>query len=146
MSSYSIVTYSNIQGGWPGAGNIDSDPCFVGSKVGDFHLKWNSPCINCGDPDYTADRSATDIDGEPRVIAGRVDMGADEVGPKQADFTRDGLINFKDLTLFAESWLSQPGDDNWNVLHDLLGDGYVEIADLSAFADDWLWQATWYRP
>lgn len=146
MSPYSAVTYSNIQGGWPGTGNIDGDPCFVGSKVGDFHLKWNSPCINSGDPDYTADGSATDIDGEPRIIAGRVDMGADEVGPKQGDFTRDGLINFKDLALFAESWLCQPGDDNWNVLHDLFGDGCVESADLSVLADDWLWQATWYRP
>ncbi|MHC4736861.1 MAG: right-handed parallel beta-helix repeat-containing protein, partial [Planctomycetota bacterium] len=24
-----LVTYSNVQGGWPGQGNIDADPCFV---------------------------------------------------------------------------------------------------------------------
>jgi hypothetical protein len=25
----SAITYSNVQGGWPGEGNIDSDPCFA---------------------------------------------------------------------------------------------------------------------
>jgi len=28
-SGMSIVTYSNVQGGWQGKGNIDSDPCFA---------------------------------------------------------------------------------------------------------------------
>ncbi|GAG91457.1 unnamed protein product, partial [marine sediment metagenome] len=45
---------------------------------GDLHLSPPSPCINAGDPygDYSG---MTDIDSEPRVMWGWVDMGADEV-------------------------------------------------------------------
>jgi parallel beta-helix repeat protein/predicted outer membrane repeat protein len=73
----SSVTYSNVQGGWEGEGNIDADPCFIDAASGDYHLLPHSPCINVGDPagGYSGQ---TDIDGEPRVMAGRVDMGADE--------------------------------------------------------------------
>ena len=45
------VTYCDIQGGWPGTGNIDADPIFVGPYDEDFHLRWHSPCIDAGDPD-----------------------------------------------------------------------------------------------
>ena len=44
------VTYSNIEGGWTGVGNIDSDPLFVDAGGGDFHLQAASPCIDVGDP------------------------------------------------------------------------------------------------
>jgi len=72
----SSVTYSDIQGGWPGDGNIDADPLFADSTCGDYHLKsqagrWDpngqrwirddvtSPCIDAGDPssDWTAEPS-----------------------------------------------------------------------------------------
>ena len=68
------VTYSDVKGGWPGIGNISSDPQFMPDG---YHLTNSSPCINAGDPDgnYTGQ---TDIDGNPRVMSGRVDMGADE--------------------------------------------------------------------
>jgi len=51
------VTYCDVQGGWPGEGNIDADPMFVGPHNDDFYLRWHSPCINAGDP------SLTDPDG-----------------------------------------------------------------------------------
>ena len=88
------INYSNVQDSWPGEGNIDADPCFVepgywdtnGAWVeGDYHLLAGSPCINTGNPngDYTGQ---TDIDGDQRVINGRVDMGADEFrGPIYVD-------------------------------------------------------------
>ncbi|MDD5327623.1 MAG: PQQ-binding-like beta-propeller repeat protein [Phycisphaerae bacterium] len=70
--------YSCIQD-WAGTGigNIDADPCFVGS--GDYHLLFNSPCIDAGSPLYKA-LGLTDIDGQPRVIGTCIDMGADEYG------------------------------------------------------------------
>ena len=40
--------YSLIQGGFPGIGNIDTDPLFVNSGEGDFHLQDSSPCIGSG--------------------------------------------------------------------------------------------------
>ena len=47
------VTYSNIEGGWPGEGNICSDPRFVEPYQLDFGLKPDSPCIDSGDPTFS---------------------------------------------------------------------------------------------
>jgi hypothetical protein len=67
---------NDIQGGWPGQGNIDKDPRLVDPVRGDFHLSWNSPCLNRGT--NKAALSAVDIEGDPRIAFGNVDMGADE--------------------------------------------------------------------
>jgi len=63
-----------------GEGNIcgdGNDPNFFDADANDFHLNPDSPCIDAGDPngDYSGQ---SDIDGEPRIMRGRVDMGADE--------------------------------------------------------------------
>jgi len=85
--STTSITYSDIQGGWDGEGNIDTDPCFVepgywdadGVWVeGDYHLLMDSVCINAGDPNYVAGPNETDLDGKARVLCGRIDMGAYE--------------------------------------------------------------------
>jgi len=75
-----IITYSDVQNGWPGEGNIDTDPLFVEPAAGNFHLSPDSPCIDVGDPNFVPypGEIDIDIDGEPRVMGGRVDMGADE--------------------------------------------------------------------
>lgn len=69
------VRYSNIQGGYPGEGNINANPLFDASG---YHLSAGSPCIDAGDPNYVPGLNETDIDGESRVMGGRVDMGVDE--------------------------------------------------------------------
>lgn len=85
------ITFSNIQGGYSGTGNINADPCFIDANNPDpnlrnYHLLASSPCINTGDPNYTPEPNETDIDGESRVMLGRVDMGADEFNPFEIDF------------------------------------------------------------
>ena len=72
------IEYSNIQGGWSGEGNINTDPLFVNLGGGDYHLLSGSPCIDVGDPNFIMEPGMTDIDGQPRVMGIRVDMGADE--------------------------------------------------------------------
>lgn len=67
-----VVTYSDVHGGWPGEGNIDADPLFVGEE--DYHLSALSPCIDTG----TDAGVYEDIDGQPRPIGAGFDMGADE--------------------------------------------------------------------
>lgn len=71
------VTYSGIQGGYPGAGNIDTDPLFIDPVNADLHLQLTSPCINAGN-NSAQHLPATDLDGLPRIYDGVVDMGAYE--------------------------------------------------------------------
>ncbi len=65
ISASLTATYSNIQGGYPGTGNINADPLFVDAANGDFHLQPTSPCIDTGDPNSPLDPDST-----------RADMGA----------------------------------------------------------------------
>jgi len=59
-----------------GPGNISVDPALVNYAGADYHLQSNSPCINAG---LNASISATnDLDGNPRVAGGTVDIGTYE--------------------------------------------------------------------
>lgn len=50
----------------------------------DLHLRLDSPCINAGDPAFSAASGETDSDGGTRVTGGVVDIGADELAPRDA--------------------------------------------------------------
>ncbi|MCP4707633.1 MAG: hypothetical protein GY869_03325, partial [Planctomycetes bacterium] len=80
--SAATVTYSDVQGGtgevWFGVGCIDTNPEFVDTGNGDFHLKEISLCIDAGS-NSAGNLPAQDIDGEDRILGSAVDMGFDEV-------------------------------------------------------------------
>jgi hypothetical protein len=65
-NSNATVTYSDVQGGWTGTGNINAAPQFVNETQNDFRLMWGSSCLNSGDPNVLYN----DPDGS------RADMGA----------------------------------------------------------------------
>src|SRR5258706_12171667 len=44
------AVYCDIEGGYPGLGNIDRDPRFRDASSGDYRLLPNSPCIDAGAP------------------------------------------------------------------------------------------------
>ncbi|MEW6097357.1 MAG: right-handed parallel beta-helix repeat-containing protein [bacterium] len=69
------ITYSDIQGGYAGEGNIAANPQFVGG--GDYHLQAYSPCIDVGSNTAVPAWLTTDKDGNPRIVR-TVDMGAYE--------------------------------------------------------------------
>jgi hypothetical protein len=67
---YLNVTYSDVEGGYTGTGNINSNPLFVGGT--DWHLISGSPCIDSGNPDS----SHNDLCLPPCMGGSRNDMGA----------------------------------------------------------------------
>ena len=65
------VTYCDIQDGYIGIGNIDTDPLFVDPNNGNYHLSWTnfpipdstmSPCIDAGNPSSPLDPDGTITD------------------------------------------------------------------------------------
>ncbi len=110
--------YNDVEGNkFPDAdvsiGNISVDPMFVqpggwnnGTYTpGDYHIALESPMINAGDPNTIIASGETDIDGNPRIRLGRIDIGAYEQGTHKMDFNEDGAVNFVDFAQFAEAWL-----------------------------------------
>ncbi len=99
-SSTPVITYSDIQGGWTGTGNINADPLFVRNPspgpdniwgtadddYGDLRLRITSPCIDAGSNGSVPAGITTDLAGNPRFIdvpgvndpGAIVDMGAYE--------------------------------------------------------------------
>ena len=83
-ASVPAVSYSDIQGGYTGEGNIDESPLLVDPANGDFHLHPCSPCIDAGDNE-AAHLPEYDFEGDDRILDGdgdgtaTVDMGVDEV-------------------------------------------------------------------
>ena len=59
-----------------GQGNITNAPGFLDLANGDYHLAADSPLINSGFNAIIT--NSTDLDGNPRIVGGTVDMGAYE--------------------------------------------------------------------
>ncbi len=74
VSGMCSFSYSDVQGGASGTGNLDMDPEFV--VAGDYHIKATSPVEGKADPAGGVD---VDIDGHSRPRGTGFDMGADEV-------------------------------------------------------------------
>jgi len=59
-----------------GVGNTTNEPLFVNYLAGDMRLLGTSPCIDAGDNSGVV--TSIDLAGHPRIVRGRVDMGAYE--------------------------------------------------------------------
>ncbi len=60
-SSSLAVEYNDIEGGYPGTGNIDEDPSFTDETNYLFFLNWDSPCIDSGTGDNDPDGTVADM-------------------------------------------------------------------------------------
>ncbi len=147
-----VVKYSDVQSGWIGEENIDTDPCFVKPGYwdangtpgdtnddfwveGDYHLLPYSPCIDAGDPCYIPEPCETDLGGNPRVVGGRIDIGAYESNYKADLLVTSEDINFSPL----------PGEPNelvtieatiWNTGTTAAENVLVEFRDIDEIIGD----------
>ena len=128
FSSSITVTYSDVQGGWEGEGNIDADPLFVNPENGDYHLQAASPCIDAGTP---IGAPPTDKDGNPRDEF--PDMGAYEYQGVSTGYI-DGLVTDVDTAEPIERALvlaiQLPSKDKFFAPF-TDEDGYYDIPDLA---------------
>ncbi|MCB9852360.1 MAG: hypothetical protein H6819_04630 [Phycisphaerales bacterium] len=101
---------------------------------GDYHLLVTSPCIDAGDPDYETSDDDIDVDGDPRVLTCRLDVGADEFDPTEnpADFTADGLVTIDDLPAFIQA-LTEGSAGCSIASGDTNDDGRLDGLDISGF-------------
>jgi hypothetical protein len=79
-----MIVCSDVEGGWSGKGNIDSDPLLTA----DGHLQAGSPCIDAA---ISAGAPSVDIDGELRPFADAIDIGADEFTDSDGDTLPDRI-------------------------------------------------------
>jgi predicted outer membrane repeat protein len=138
-ASSAELSYCVVSGGWPGVGNMDRDPRFE-AGAGGTRLSSESPCINAGDPAWMPVGSF-DIDGEARIMGGRVDIGADEFPGRPflfGDMDCDGARDSLDIVLFVTAIVDpagyamlQPGCSIAN--GDLNSDGAVDAFDIEPF-------------
>ena len=94
------VSYSDVEEGWSGAGNIDGYPLFLDPAGGDYRLAYGSPCIDTG----SAVGNPRDREGDSRPLDGDAsgtaehDMGADEYNGGGVDSDGDGLVDALELS------------------------------------------------
>jgi hypothetical protein len=141
------VSYSNVQGGFGGTGNIDVDALFVDPAGGDLRLQPGSTCIDAGDNLAVPAGVITDLDGNPRFAhdpctpdTGNpdgtnppVDMGAYEFQPPcPSDLDCSGSVDVSDLLAILSVWGSCAGCPE-----DLNGDDAVAVGDLLMVLVTW---------
>jgi hypothetical protein len=150
------VSYSDVQGGWVGEGNIDVDPCFAESGYwadandpniivelgepnavwieGDLHLK-----SQAGRWDPTTQTWVKDNVTSPCIDAGNSDS---PIGLEP--FPNGGIINMGAYGGTAEASKSHFGEPvcEMVVAGDINGDCKVDFTDFAIIASHWLLQGT----
>ena len=109
-SDYIVFNYSCTTPLPPNViGNLANAPLFVDYAGGNLRLQTNSPCINAGSNAYAP--AGPDLDGNPRIVGGAVDIGSYEFQSPQS--------------LISYAWLQQYGlpTDGSADLTDADGDG-----------------------
>ncbi|MBN1125220.1 MAG: right-handed parallel beta-helix repeat-containing protein [Sedimentisphaerales bacterium] len=145
-------------GGYSATGNnnINSDPKFTDASNKDYHIEYDSACIDVGDPSESTG-GQTDIDNLQREINSRIDIGADEyddpvalwkMDEETGGTAYDSTSNDNDGTLQnGPTWQSSEGQLNGAIELDG-SDDYISVSDddsISVGAGDYTLCA-WINP
>ena len=139
------VSYSDIQDGWPGTGNINSDPLFVTGPQGDYYLSQiaagqgsNSPCVDAGsDTSVNLGLDVFTTRTDKFWDEGIVDMGF-HYSANIADLDDSGNVDWVDFAILASQWQQIPSEPSADIAPEG-GDGIVNYKDLGLLVDNWLW-------
>ena len=118
-----VLSYTDIQGGWSGIGNVNANPLFADPANGDYRLSTGSPAIDAGDNTALPIGIITDLDGNPRFVDDPntpntgvpgngfneiVDMGAYELQGEvcYADCDQSGALDVFDFLCFQNSFVA----------------------------------------
>jgi len=147
-----FITYSNIQDGWTGPGNIDTDPCFARPDrwvdvnnlnvpvepndpnavwiMGDYHLK-----SRAGRWDPNSQSWIQDALDSPCIDAGKpsTDLAAED------DCRHNFRINMGAYGGTAKASRTEPG---WCLAGDLNNDRLTNFLDYAILAEKWLLTGT----
>ncbi len=116
------ITYSIVQGGFPGTGNLDVDPLFFDAANGDLRIFLESPAVDSG---TSTGAPIDDIRGVLRPQGLGWDMGAYEwtVGDPSSSITvtttadvvdpSDGLISLREA-IDISNWNGEPDTINFD--------------------------------
>jgi len=129
------ITYSNIQGGYEGEGNIDANPLFCDPENDDYTLAENSPCLGTG-------QDGTNM-GALGVGCGEIYAGPHYVSTDGSDETGDGspespyatIQHGIDVSFDGDSVIAYPGtyveNINYNGKNIVVGSLFLIYGDTS---------------
>lgn len=140
------VTYSAVQLGATGTGNISTDPQFVSATAGDFQLQATSPAIDAGSntmipAGVTVDCALlarrvdittvadTGVGPAPVVDMGAFERQAPPPPPCPADLNGDLFVDGADMSAILSGWGTAAGD--------VSGDGVTDGVDLAVLLSSW---------
>ncbi|MBL1217876.1 MAG: hypothetical protein D8M59_10320 [Planctomycetes bacterium] len=96
-SSTPIVTWSDIERGYMGEGNIDADPLFVDPVNGNYRFLMGTPCIDAANNKAVPPEITFDLDGNPRF---KNDRGLRDTGSGSSPIVDMGCFEFQGTSLW----------------------------------------------
>jgi hypothetical protein len=147
-----FVRYSDVQGGWPGEGNIDADPCFAepgywaDANDPNVAVEPNDPNAVWVDGDYHLKSQAgrwepnNQIWIQDDVTSPCIDAGDPNSPIGQEPFPNGGIINmgaYGGTAQASKSYFGEPICETI-IAGDIDGDCKVDFSDFSIMALHWL--------